>query len=91
MNPKWSLRIAPIISLIVLFTGAWVAIANMNFGAAFPFAMGPFWAMATGSLVGLFVGFATEYYTAYEFSPVKKVAQAAKTGPATNLESSLAR
>ena len=90
VNPAWSLRIAPVISLITLFTGAWAVISNMDFGAVFPFAMGPFWAMALGSLTGLFIGFATEYYTASEFSPVKKVARAAKTGPATNIIAGLA-
>ena len=36
------------------------------------------------------VGFATEYFTAGEFSPVKKVALAGQTGPATNIISGIA-
>ena len=43
-----------------------------------------------GSLVGLFIGLATEYYTAGEFNPVKKVAEAGKTGPATNIIAGIA-
>ncbi len=62
-NSAWALRIAPAISLLVLFTGAWFVVSNMNFGAAFSFRMGPFWAMTLGSLVGLFTGAAAEYYT----------------------------
>ena len=89
-NPAHALKVAPIISLLALFTGAWVAVSNMDFGSAFPFAMGPFWAMSIGSLVGLFIGFATEYYTAGEFSPVKKIVQSSKTGPATNIIAGLA-
>ena len=84
-NPASALKIAPIVSLLALFTGAWFAVSNMDFGSTFSFAMGPFWAMTLGSLVGLFIGFATEYFTASECSPVKKVAQASKTGPATNI------
>ena len=51
----------------------------------FPYAMGPFYAMVIGSLVGLFIGLVTEYYTAGEFSPVKKVAQAVNTNTISTL------
>jgi K(+)-stimulated pyrophosphate-energized sodium pump len=56
----------------------------------FHYAMGPFYAMVLGSLSGLFIGLATEYYTSGEFSPVMKVAEAGKTGPATNIIAGLA-
>ena len=84
-NPARALRIAPVISLLALFTGAWFVISEMSFGSTFTFTMGPFWAMALGSLVGLFTGLATEYYTSNQFSPVRKIVQASKTGPATNI------
>ncbi len=88
-NPASALRIAPIIALVILFGGSYFAVQSMAF-TVFPYAMGPFYAMVIGSLVGLFIGLATEYYTAGEFSPVKKVAEAGKTGPATNIIAGLA-
>ena len=88
-NPASALRLAPIIALVILFAGSYFAVKSMAF-TVFPYAMGPFYAMVIGSLVGLFIGLATEYYTAGEFAPVKKVAEAGKTGPATNIIAGLA-
>jgi K(+)-stimulated pyrophosphate-energized sodium pump len=83
-NPANALRITPVIGLLVLFIGSYFLVDMMNL-TAFSNRFGPFIAMVVGSLVGLSIGFATEYYTAGEFSPVKKVALAGKTGPATNI------
>ncbi len=88
-DPAQALRWTPIIGIAVLFGGSWFAVSSMNF-TVFPYAMGPFYAMVVGSLAGLFIGFATEYYTAGEFNPVKKVAMAGKTGPATNIIAGIA-
>ncbi len=88
-NPAWALRITPVIGLLTLFLGSYFVVDSMAF-TSFPYAMGPFYAMAIGSLVGLSIGLATEYFTAGEFSPVKSVALAGKTGPATNIISGLA-
>lgn len=91
INPAWALRVTPIISLGLLFIGSYFAVMTLGFsGGMFPFAMGPFYAMVVGSLVGLFIGLVTEYYTAGEFAPVKGVAAAGKTGPATNIIAGLA-
>jgi K(+)-stimulated pyrophosphate-energized sodium pump len=88
-DPAWALRLSPIIGLLILFAGSYYAVSAQNF-TVFPYAMGPFYAMVIGSLIGLFIGLATEYFTAGEFSPVKKVALAGKTGPATNIIAGLA-
>ena len=88
-DPAWALRIAPMISLGLLFGGSYCVISAMDF-TIFPYALGPFYAMVTGSLVGLLIGFSTEYYTACDFNPVKKIALSGKTGPATNIISGIA-
>jgi Na+/H+-translocating membrane pyrophosphatase len=40
-------------------------------------------AILAGLVAGNVIGFATEYYTSYEFSPTKKISEQAITGPAT--------
>ncbi|MEE8421470.1 MAG: sodium-translocating pyrophosphatase [Dehalococcoidia bacterium] len=42
-----------------------------------------FWAVLTGLVAGQVIGTVTEYYTAYEYSPVRKLAEQAETGAGT--------
>ncbi|MCH9698008.1 MAG: sodium-translocating pyrophosphatase [Gammaproteobacteria bacterium] len=44
---------------------------------------GPFFAVLGGTLVGIFIGRVTDYYTAKK--PIEKIAEASKFGPATNI------
>lgn len=89
VDPAWALRLTPVVGLLALFGGTYFVVKSMAF-TVFDYAMGPFYAMVIGSLVGLFIGLVTEYFTGGEFNPVKKVALAGKTGPATNIIAGLA-
>jgi len=88
-DPAWALRITPIVGILGLFGGSYFAVDSLAF-TQFANSMGPFWAMVVGSLCGLAIGFSTEYYTAGEFGPVKGIALAGKTGPATNIIAGIA-
>ncbi len=50
--------------------------------------LGPFWAVVVGTAAGILIGLATEYYTAA--GPIRTIAKASLTGPATNIISGLA-
>lgn len=50
-----------------------------------PDKMGYFWSVIAGLLAGVIIGKITEYYTSYEYTPVKEIAQSAQTGAATNI------
>ena len=52
--------------------------------------LGPFWAVVSGLIGGIFIGRITEYYTSDHYRPVKDIAEATKTGPATTIIAGLA-
>ncbi len=84
-NPAAALRNSTYIAA-VLFWGAaaWLTLQLDIFAGSSEFGkLGPFWAMFGGSLVGIFIGLSTEYYTAA--GPVRKIAEASQTGAATNI------
>jgi len=52
--------------------------------------LGLFWALISGLICGFLIGQITEYYTSADHGPVKKIAEAAQTGPAVNIIEGLA-
>lgn len=53
-------------------------------------ALGAFFALVSGLIVGVIIGMITEYYTSDHFKPVRELADSAKTGAATTVISGLA-
>ena len=44
-----------------------------------------FMAIVTGLIAGNVIGFATEYYTSYEYSPTRRIAESSQTGAGTTI------
>ncbi|HKK92150.1 MAG TPA: sodium-translocating pyrophosphatase, partial [Longimicrobiales bacterium] len=93
-DPANALRNVTFISAALFLAVMWFVVQNMGIeitntvtGLAYP-VYGPWAAILAGTLVGIFIGLVTEYYTAA--GPVKKIAEASETGSATNIISGLA-
>ncbi len=67
----------------VVFLGAAAFYLTQN-----GFGLNVFWAIIAGTVAGFAIGKVTEYYTASK--PVFKIAEASKTGPATNIIAGMA-
>jgi K(+)-stimulated pyrophosphate-energized sodium pump len=92
-NPATALRTVTIIAAVLFLIAAYVLTLNIGFEQTRPDGtlygqLGPFWAVLAGTVAGLAIGFVTEYYTAGR--PIHKIAEASRTGPATNIIAGLA-
>ena len=74
-NLLWSLRFGIFGAGILALIGTGIYIM-MNDSLGFDL----FWVILTGLVVGQVIGTATEYFTSYEFAPVKWIAQQSQTG-----------
>jgi K(+)-stimulated pyrophosphate-energized sodium pump len=51
--------------------------------------LGVYWAVITGLICGILIGFSTEFFTSHKYGPTRAVSAAALTGPATVIISGL--
>jgi K(+)-stimulated pyrophosphate-energized sodium pump len=82
LDPQAALRYATIIAAILLTVASAVIIQGFGLG------WGPFWAMLSGLVAGIAIGYLTEIYTSGR--PVIRIAEASQTGAATNIITGLA-
>ena len=73
----WSLRTG------IFSAGALVLAGTAGAVLALGLDFNLFWVVAVGLVAGQIIGTASEYYTSYEYSHTKKLAEQAATGPAT--------
>ncbi len=82
MDPAKALMGSEVVAGILFLGGTAVYLTNAEYG------LSVFWAIVAGTVAGFAIGKVTEYYTAS--GPVFKIAEASKTGPATNIIAGMA-
>ena len=81
----WALRRGIIASAVLVAIFALVIVLVME---GLPFEL--FWTILVGLVAGIIIGTSTEYYTSYEYGPVKQIAETSQTGAATVMISGIA-
>lgn len=91
-SPAGALRYSTIIAAGLFIVATYFATEMLGFRGSLSESdvtgISLFWAVVAGSLAGIFIGLATEYYTGG--SPIMRIAESSKTGPATNAITGLA-
>jgi K(+)-stimulated pyrophosphate-energized sodium pump len=91
-SPAGALRWATFIAAGLFLVAAYFITRQVDIGLTLQngnsSALGPFWAVVVGTIAGILIGLATEYYTGAK--PIRTIAEASLTGPATNIIAGLA-
>jgi K(+)-stimulated pyrophosphate-energized sodium pump len=82
MNPAATLRIVTYVGALVMLIATYVLTGWLKVDISV------FWAVLSGSIAGIVLGLLTEYYTSAK--PIRNIAKASETGPATNIITGLA-
>lgn len=83
MSPERALHMPTYLAGVIFVVGAYLVVDATMGGD-----LGAFWAVLSGLVAGVMIGFESEYYTSS--SPVIKIAEASQTGPATTVISGIA-
>jgi K(+)-stimulated pyrophosphate-energized sodium pump len=73
-------RISALLTALFAFIIIWIS--PMNFA--------PFWSVLTGALVGIIIGYISEYYTSADYNPVQRIAEQNDSGTAIGVTSGMA-
>ena len=82
MNPAAVLRVVTYVGALIMLVATYFIVDYLKLDR------GIFWAVLVGNVGGIVLGLLTEYYTSGK--PIKVIAKASETGPATNIISGLA-
>jgi K(+)-stimulated pyrophosphate-energized sodium pump len=81
-KPDVALRAGTMSAAVIFIVAAYFVVANLGVSDHV------WWAVVSGAVGGIIIGLVTEYYTAS--TPVRKIAEAGETGPATVMITGLA-